>query len=150
MYTSTKFARARRGTEVKAKVLAIAMKRKEEYLGARVPKELKERVIVSAEELGIPVSILIRNILEEAFSRKGLKRGVINSRADTDIHKYGKGMPTTNKYPMVLGWEDIRLNRTTACTGCGKNLEPGSYVTLGIAGPGEERIIFCDLCKESL
>ena len=33
---------------------SIAMKRKEEYLGARVPKELREKVLRRAEELGIP------------------------------------------------------------------------------------------------
>ena len=50
------------------KARATAMKRKEEYLGARVPRELRSKVIARAAELGIPVSILIRNILEQAFS----------------------------------------------------------------------------------
>ena len=150
MFTSEKFTRARQGMEVKAKALAIAMKRKEEYLGARVPKELKERVIARASELRIPVSNLIRNVLEEAFGGQGLEKEISNSRLSTYIKKNSLGIASANRFPMVLGWEDIRLNRSTVCTGCGKNLEPGSYVILGIAAPGEERILLCDICKESL
>ena len=40
------------------KARANAMKRKEEYLGARVPKELRDKVIAQADRLEIPVSIL--------------------------------------------------------------------------------------------
>jgi hypothetical protein len=150
MFSSAKFTRTRQGIEIKANALAIAMKRKEEYLGARVPKELKQKVIARASELRIPVSILIRNVLEEAFGGKGLEKEINSSRVGAYIKKDSSGTASANKFPMVLGWEDIRLNRSTVCTGCGKSLEPGSYVTLGIAAPGEERILLCDICKESL
>ena len=128
----------------------MAMKRKEEYLGARVPKELKERVILRAVELGIPVSILIRNILEAAFSDTAFKQDIHKTRIGTDVYRNGSDKVASNQFPSVLGWEDIRLNRSASCAGCGKNLQPGSHVTLGISSPGEERIILCDICKESL
>ena len=150
MFTSTKFARTRQGMKVKTKALAIAMKRKEDYLGARVPKELKERVITRAEELGIPVSTLIRNVLEEAFDGGGGESGGSNSPKRVYLQNINSSMVAANRFPMVLGWDDIRLNRAMECSGCGKGLEPGSYVTLGIAAPGEERILLCDICKESL
>ena len=150
MYTSAKYTRTRQGVEAKTKALAIAMKRKEEYLGARVPKELKNRVITRAAELGIPVSILIRNTLEEAFGGKGLEVKVSNHQFGAFIHKNDSGAIAANKFPTVLGWEDIRLNRPATCVCCGEALEAGSHVTLGIAALGEERIILCDICKESL
>src|SRR3569832_2340392 len=53
--------------EVRDQAMAMAMKRKEEYLGARVPRWLKDKVIERARDTGVPVSILIRNILEEVF-----------------------------------------------------------------------------------
>src|SRR3569832_1831157 len=53
--------------EVRDQAMAMAMKRKEEYLGARVPRWLKDKVIERARDTGVPVSILIRIILEEAF-----------------------------------------------------------------------------------
>jgi hypothetical protein len=148
MFTSEKFARSRQG--IGAKVHAIAMKRKEEYLGARVPKLLKKKVITRAEELGIPVSILIRNVLEDAFGEKETAQKSGPSGIGAYIQKNGPDATGTNKFPMVLGWEDIRLNRSTVCAGCGKSLEPGSYVTLGIAASGEERVLLCAICKESL
>ena len=150
MYTSEKYTRSRQGVEAKTKALAIAMKRKEEYLGARVPKELKKRVIARAAELGIPVSILIRNTLEEAFSGKGMEGEISTPRLGAYIHKDDTGVTAENKFPTVLGWEDIRLNRPATCESCGRALETGSHVTLGIAALGEERIILCDICKESL
>lgn len=136
--------------EAKTKALAIAIKRKEEYLGARVPKELKKRVITRAAELGIPVSILIRNTLEEAFSGKDMEGEFSKPRGDAYVLKDDSSVVAANRFPTVLGWEDMRLNRPTACSCCGKALEAGSYVTLGIAALGEERIILCDICKESL
>ncbi|HKI81175.1 MAG TPA: hypothetical protein VKA04_05970, partial [Pseudodesulfovibrio sp.] len=59
---------ARRGKTYRDKATSNAMQRKEEYLGARVPKELRDQVVQRASELGMPVSILIREILEEAVS----------------------------------------------------------------------------------
>ena len=150
MYPSVKYARSRRGEDVKAKALAIGMKRKEEYLGARVPKQLKEKVIARAEDMGIPVSILIRKVLEEAFGGQGLREMVGGNHSSAPANKNSGADVAENKFPTVLGWEEIRLNRPMSCVGCGKHLEPGLRVTMGIAAPGEERIILCDVCRESL
>ena len=143
-------ARAVRGTgAMRDKAVAIAMKRKEEYLGARVPRELKDRVIERAHELGIPVSILIRRVLEEAFEGEcGVNTGVFANRADTNQETGVKGRP--NRFPAVLGWEKINLNRPVKCSGCGGGLEPGVSVTLGVGAPGEQHVILCDLCKRSI
>jgi hypothetical protein len=130
------------------KARASAMKRKEEYLGARVPRELRAKVIARADELGIPVSILIRNILEEAFkstvtvaaSKSGTRSGEqeINT---PDIH-------SKDEYPTVIGWETMTLNRAMTCTACGDELKPGREITLGLAGPGENHVILCGKCKK--
>jgi hypothetical protein len=143
MYSSMKI---RQGTELKAKALALAMKRKEEYLGARVPRELKERVIGQAAQLGIPVSILIRRVLEEAFGEpKPAPAG--SGRVEESDARHPEG---GNRFPMVLGWENIRLNRMASCTECGQQLKAGKQVLMGISPPKEERILLCDVCKESL
>ncbi len=118
-----------------------AMKRKEEYLGARVPRELKEAVITQANKLGIPVSILIRNILEEAFNIRednGGKDSVAESGALTR---------TEQQFPGVIGWEDIELNRAMECSACGISIERGCTVSLGLSSPGEDHVILCRKCK---
>lgn len=124
---------------------ATVMKRKEEYLGARVPKELREKVIDRANQLGIPVSILIRNVLEEAFSTMttGGKAGSQSTASDT------QAAVDTNDYPDVIGWEQIILNRPMTCTGCARQIDAGSRVTLGLTGTGGDHVILCSDCKAS-
>ena len=133
------------------KARASAMKRKEEYLGARVPRELRGKVIARANELGIPVSILIRNILEEAFSANNVTTtdsgaGVDEAAATDSANEPG---PSVTDFPSVIGWEQITLNRPMTCTGCGHRIEPGVRVTLGLTSPGEEHVILCSNCKVS-
>lgn len=124
------------------KARATAVKRKEEYLGARVPRELREKVIARADSLGIPVSILIRNILEEAFSGRA---GEAPESGRGDTVAGGR----VGRFPGVIGWEEITLNRAMDCSGCGRGLNAGSSVTLGLGAPGEDHVILCDRCKGS-
>lgn len=118
------------------KARAKAMKRKEEYLGARVPKELRAKVIARAAEQGIPVSILIRNILEQAFSTEGQASEGLN-----------KTVNVSDAFPAVIGWEQITLNRQMNCSSCAAVIQPGAVVALGLTGPGEDHVILCGKCK---
>ena len=118
-----------------------AMKRKEEYLGARVPRALKEKVIAHANRMGIPVSILIRNILEEAFAGAESGAGEVPTSVKGD-HASGEG-----RFPTIIGWEKIVLNRPMHCTGCTAELPSGTVVTLGFPVPGEDHVILCAKCK---
>ena len=137
----------RHASNEREKARAKAMRRKEEYLGARVPKALREKVIAQADKLEIPVSILIRNILEEAFMSTKLE-GNVKSGQDNEQRIVSAGVQNNNEYPTVIGWEVMTLNRLMTCSGCGKDLKPGSAVTLGLAGPGENHVILCSRCKQ--
>lgn len=139
-----------RGLREKARdqAMAMAMRRKEDYLGARVPRWLKDKVMDRAKHAGVPVSILIRNILEEAF-REDRDDRPMRSPASADIKADAR--PTGAKhFPTVIGWEQIKLNRNMACSGCGRHLSAGARVSLGLVGPGEEHVILCGLCEELL
>lgn len=121
---------------------ATAMKRKEEYLGARVPRELRAKVIERANALGIPVSILIRNILEEAFAS--------DTVAETAPAVDASGLvDNKNDYPSVIAWEQITLNRIMTCAACARQIEAGARVTLGLTGLAEDHVILCGNCKAS-
>jgi len=111
------------------KALSAALKRKEEFLGARVPKELRNRVIDRANALGIPVSILIRNILEDAF---------VDSPQGSQ-HRTGFGD--------VVGWEEIRLQRVVACSACGKRLDKGEGAHFGLGA--SVATVLCRSCLEN-
>ncbi len=123
------------------KAISMAMKRKEEYLGARVPKELRDRVVERAKRLGIPVSILIRNILEEAFKEDAVDSGVLSSFADSN----DKNINLEN-FSSVIGWESIRLNKTVECSGCKVVLQKGTkaYIGLGSLQP----VVVCCSCRD--
>lgn len=125
--------------QMRDQAVATAMRRKEEYLGARVPRELRDRVIERARELGIPVSILIRNVLEEAFRDPArVPGGVMMPSSQVSP-------ASADRFAHVLGWERIVLNRPVRCAGCGRQLETGMEVTLGLGGG--EHVILCPACK---
>jgi hypothetical protein len=121
---------------------AAAMKRKEEYLGARVPKDLREKVIAKADTLGIPVSILIRNILEEAF------KGQTTPESGTQQASTSATAKRTVKFPDVIAWETITLNKDVACSECSRVLTAGSVAAWGLGSPRENQVILCEKCRE--
>lgn len=155
-----------RAQSMRDNALSVAMKRKEEFLGARVPKELRDKVTARANEQGIPVSILIRNILEGAFKdspgadysthRGGSLQGM-QGGAMVPVHPattcMAVGCQEQVRFPAVLGWEIIRLNRQVDCSSCGKPLLPGASVTLGLVPglvqAGATHIILCDRCMSN-
>ena len=165
-------ARAR-ARALRERARSQALRRKEEYLGARVSRDLKERVIAQARRMGIPVSILIRNVLEEAFGgepRSGVAKGGVShagaagtnldASMDASMDAGGGGdvapeVATAQKrppqaaaaWPEVLGWERITLNRAMRCSACSQDLVPGTEVTLGLPIPGGEHVILCAKCK---
>jgi len=125
---------------MRGKAQERALKRKEEYLGARVPRELKEKVIAHANRMGIPVSILIRNVLEEAFSGTEVPVSAAGTESRKDIR-------SEQRFPAVIGWEEITLNQTMRCSACEAELDAGMVVTLGLPIPGEDHVILCAKCK---
>ena len=139
-----------RAQSMRENALSVAMKRKEEFLGVRVPKELRDKVTARANEQGIPVSILIRNILEEAFKSSS---GSASSVRGGGSLQGGAMVALVHpaRFPAVLGWEMIRLNRQVDCSSCGKQLLPGASVTLGLVPElvqaGATHIILCDQCQ---
>ncbi len=102
------------------------MKRKEEFLGARVPRELRQRVIDRANEMGIPVSILIRNILEQAFEDTASAQAPFSD---------------------VIGWEKVVLHRAVVCNACGAQLIKGSPAHFGVGA--RKQTVLCPSCVET-
>ncbi len=130
---------AERGSSMRQQALSIAAKRKQEYLGARVPKVLREKILMRADMLGIPVSILIRNILTD----------YIENLADEELPSARLREPDgKNKkaFDEVIGWEKLMLNKEVVCTCCTKQLNKGDEVVFGIV-PGKSHVILCKQCK---
>jgi len=135
-------AAAELGSSMRQQAMSIAAKRKQEYLGARVPKELREKIILKAEALGIPVSILIRNILTDyiendvdcTVSAVSPRVGVMESERESKA------------FSDVIGWERLTLNKEMVCNNCARQLSKGNEVVYGIV-PGKSHVILCERCK---
>jgi len=136
-----------RAKNMRDKAIAIAMKRKEEYLGARVPKSLKDRVIAQADEMNIPVSLLIRRVLEEAFSENSESR---NEWSISVTDNNDKQSVTNDKFGDIVGWKTMEVNQDRSCERCREPLPKGSEAMLGFTTSNNGYVIVCHQCKTQL
>lgn len=151
-----------RRSNMREKAMAIAMKRKEEYLGARVPKALKERVIKKADDMGIPVSLLIRRLLEQTFPEHGTSSAGNTDSVDVGNKSVGGNqavfvesyMPVTpveqskaDKYTGIIGWKLIEVNQDRSCERCKEPLPRGAEALLGFTSTDAGYVILCPQCK---
>ncbi len=138
---------ARRGQAMREQAMAMAKKRKEEFIGARVPKELRDKVIKQADEEGVSVSIWVRRILEQAFS----ETPSLSTTMDTQErdNKANEKVLLKQKFANVLGWESIVLNTAVSCAHCDVSLKEGESVAVGLVMTGGRPVVLCNDCKEA-
>jgi len=150
---------AKRGSSMRDKAMAIAMKRKEEYLGARVPKALKERVIKKADEMNIPVSLLMRRLLEQSFPEEnlgavnldigGLKDNEASLTRESNIASSVEAKEQS-RYADIIGWKQMEVNQDRSCERCKEPLPKGTGASLGFTPSGAGYLIVCQQCKTQL
>ena len=119
------------------RALAMAKKRKQEFIGARVPKELRDRIIATAASQAVPVSILVRRLLEEGLDHLCQSASRPTKAVSQPEHLF----------PDVLGWEELRLNRAVSCARCNRRLDVGDQVLVGIGSPENPYVVICSDCK---
>lgn len=128
----------------------VALKRKEEYLGARVPKGLKDRVLNQAKEQGIPVSLLIRRVLEEVFIEKNGVLSKDESDGSRVLDKNVEDQELSSPFQEVIGWKSIELNRNSTCRQCKHPMQSGKEAHIAITPSPDQLLIVCGSCKKSL
>jgi hypothetical protein len=127
----------------------------------RVPESLEAQLRKRAEDLGISVSNLVRNVLGHAF---GLVGGVV---ADGHaIARAARGEPATPAPPGapshpaapppsppappsiddVLGWQPIVLGKNAVCVRCNAILPRGTDAAVGLG----TQLVACLACLEEL
>jgi hypothetical protein len=119
---------------------------KEKVLHTRVDETLDSEIKDRAEQLGVSVSNLVRNVLQNAF---GMVGDIVANSAD--IAKSARGEAVDRKehaVPEVLGWQELELSRNALCATCNEILPKGTKAAVSVLdGPGE-RTILCLTCKE--
>jgi len=127
--------------------------KKERVIHTRVPESLEAELRERAQQLGISVSNLVRNVLGHAFGLVG--DVVADSQA---IARAARGetkprQPASDAAPPaledVLGWQTFVLGKNAVCARCNAILPRGSDAATAI-GDGAGRLVICLSCLEEL
>jgi len=121
--------------------------RKERVIHTRVPESLEAELRERAENLGISVSNLVRNVLGHAFGLVGDVVADSHAIARAARGNREPAEPTpTEALDDVLGWQQVVLAKNAVCARCNAILPRGNDAALG-AGT---RIVVCVACLEEL
>jgi hypothetical protein len=134
-----------------------AENRKERVIHTRVPAVLEQELKRLAENIRVPVSNLVRTILEDAVEmadRAG--RGV-----EEELHKAAthlsskrerilqKKREVEQRRPLegVIGFQAMRLAADARCARCERAIDEGEDAHLGVsADPTAPRVVVCNEC----
>jgi hypothetical protein len=127
--------------------------RKERVLHTRVPAVLEHELKRFADNLRVPVSNLVRTILEDALAVADRASG----RVEAELHAAARVASDTRDtlrtklrprsiLDEVFGFQPIVLAQETLCTGCGVPLESGGSAWLGLREGAGPRVIACADC----
>jgi hypothetical protein len=154
--------------------------RKERVLHTRISDRLDEALRGAAEELRVPVSNLVRNVLEDVFivvetvtenvgelvddviAEAGRVRGQFKRHrphfrergrqreADRETEAPGDEGPSPPEFPHVIGWQPLVLNVPQTCASCGRELGRGDGAHVGMGSHGLQPCYLCPHCLEAL
>jgi hypothetical protein len=123
-------------------------------LQARIPENLDEQLRDRAEQLGLSVSSIVRNVLLHTFD---LVEGVVADSAQLAQVVQGRrtrtatspATPGTSAPPGVVGWQEAVLNQNGVCEQCNAILARGARAAVGV--PVQVRpVLLCLTCLAAL
>lgn len=130
---------------------------KDRVLQARIPEQLDDELRDRAEQLGLSVSTIVRNVLLHTFE---LVEGVVTDSAQVGrALRGGKGTAALSKVrsaasaagdePEVVGWQEVILNVNGVCDTCNTLLPTGQRAAIGL--PKQTRpVLMCLQCLAAL
>ncbi len=121
--------------------------KKERVIHTRVPESLEAQLRQKAQDLGISVSNLVRNVLGHAF---GLVGDVVADSHAIARAARGEPKPAAASADDVLGWQPIVLGKNAVCARCNDLLPRGRDAATGVTESGGTRIVICLACLEQL
>ncbi len=151
-------------------------RRKERVLHTRISEDLAEDIRRLAEDLRVPVSNLVRNVLEEAFDvvetvtdnvgdligdvveeadrartrvrhrRHHGRRRRHRGRRDHEPSERPRSGAPRAEFPDVLGWQPLILNQQKACADCEETQERGERAFVGMTAGGVSGTYLCGDC----
>jgi hypothetical protein len=130
-------------------------RKKERVLHTRVPAVLERELKRFADNLRIPVSNLVRTILEDAlhvadFAGSGIEQR-LKSVAKLPDREHLKQRVKSDPLAGILAFQAITLAQPTACGTCGDPVARGTEAHLAVSGTSYrgKNLIVCRACLPS-
>ena len=126
--------------------------RKERVIHTRVPESLETQLRQRAQDLGISVSNLVRNVLGHTFGLVGDVVADSHAIAKAARGSDRKPEPTVAPAPApatiddVLGWQPIVLGKNAVCARCNAILPKGQDAAIGV----NSSFVVCQACLDAL
>ena len=131
---------------------------KDRVLQARIPEKLDDELRGRAEQLGLSVSTIVRNVLLNTFD---LVEGVVTdssqiARALSARHENNPTpqnalpappVPDVDAAAAVVGWQEVVLNKNGICEECNAILPMGAKAAIGVP-TGPRALLLCSECLE--
>ncbi|MCC6647244.1 MAG: hypothetical protein IT374_16930 [Polyangiaceae bacterium] len=127
--------------------------RKERVLHTRVPAVLEEELKRFAKNLRVPVSNVVRAILEDALKMADRATGSVEDRLNDAVAVVRSERETIQSKlkrldPLddVLAFQPLVVALPTECTACQGSLRRGESGWLGMTTDPSRRVIVCGAC----
>ena len=130
--------------------------KKERVLHTRVPAVLETELKRFAQNLRIPVSNLVRTILEDAMQMADAAGENVETRLKTAAlhleHERARLKLKVTRDPLrdVVAFQRVTVAQPTGCSKCAKPMDRGELAYIGVTDqplrPGAARIFVCDGC----
>jgi hypothetical protein len=133
---------------------------KDRVLQARIPEQLDDELRDRAEQLGLSVSTIVRNVLLHTFD---LVEGVVTDSSQIARALTGReaASPTSEAAlpappavepataTSVIGWQEAILNKNGVCEECNAILPMGERAAIGVPS-GPRAVLLCRGCLGAL
>lgn len=128
----------------------MAEERKEKVLHARIPESLDEEIRENAARLGLSVSNLVRNVLQNAFGlvEDIMADGAAIARSATRAEP--RPAAATARPSRTIAWQEAVLNLNAVCESCNSVLRKGDRAHIGVVDGNGPRPIRCGDCVDEI
>ncbi len=117
-----------------------ARKRLERVIHARIPAALEVELKKAADRLRVPVSNLVRQLLEDSLKLAENAAQDVSTRLARALRPHGDGLKG------VVAWQSVVMHVASICASCGKELRPGARAQLGLGETPARRVFVCATC----
>ncbi len=132
---------------------AAEREKKERVIHTRVPAVLEAELKRFAENLRVPVSNLIRTILEDAVAvadkaTESVERELRTAakRVNDEREKLRRSVARPDPLEGVYGFQPLVMNVHSTCAKCSKPLDPGADALLALSDREGPRQFVCPSC----